>query len=124
MQRNRIQHYTQAALLALAITLAISPAGKVVTSAIVNQAHAGELDLSDAQNAKLARHKAKERVSKNEAQKDYSVGAEDTGSGELNEEECGTVDIGNVVNEKGFGGPKQIDVIVTGDIINANNDCN
>ncbi len=105
-------------------TLAIAAALIMATSQqlVVETAQAGEIELSDAQNAKLARHKARERVSKNEANKGYEIGDnEDSSSAE--EEDCGTVDIGNVINNKGFGGPKKIDVIITGDIINANNDC-
>lgn len=109
--------------LAMAVLLAAALVTGIPVESIVSNARAGELELSDAQNAKLARHKAKERVSKNEAQKDYSIGSEDDNE-TSDDEECGTVDIGNVVNNKGFGGPKQIDVIITGDIINANNKCN
>jgi len=121
MKRNHRK--SPALLLAFSLALAAMLTLGTTDDALIGSALAGELDLSDAQNAKLSRHKAKERVSKNEAQKDYSVGR-DENSDELEDEECGTVDIGNVVNNKGFGGPKQIDVIITGDIINANNDCN
>ncbi len=84
---------------------------------------AGEIELTDIQNAKLARHKARERVMKNEKQEDYLP--EGTPRNEQEDDaDCGTVDIGNVVNNAGFGGPREIDVIITGDIINANNKCN
>ena len=117
MQKQNIKIFILSTLLAAALVIGL-PTGGVISAAL-----AGELDLSDAQNAKLAKHKARERVSKNEAQKDYSIGTEDDNE-TSDDDECGTVDIGNVVNNKGFGGPKQIDVIITGDIINANNKCN
>jgi len=107
---------TAATVLALSV-LMITP-----EVSLVSTANAGELDLSDAQSAKLARHKAKQRVEKNETQEDYSPGRKDLS--EAQEADCGTVDIGNVFSDKGFGGPKKIDVIITGDVINANNDCN
>jgi len=108
---------TAKTLLLLAAALVLVP-----QEALITAAQGGELELSDAQNAKLARHRAKERVSKNEAQESYEVGQDDS-EDDLDDGDCGTVDIGNVVNNKGFGGPKKIDVIITGDIINANNDC-
>ncbi len=87
------------------------------------KAIAGDLELDDAQNAKLSRYKVKERVMKNEKQEDYVKDEEDSDDVTLNDLQCGSVNIGNVVNPKGFGGPKEIDVIITGDVINANNKC-
>ena len=109
-------------LLTIALMLTASVVTLAPTTHLVSPVFAGELDLSDAQNAKLARHKVRERVDKNAKGDDY---ADDLGGNNetSDDEECGTVDIGNVVNKKGFGGPKKIDVIITGDIINANNDC-
>ena len=106
-------------------TLAIAAMATVAAGGwfSVTPAHAGEIELTDIQNAKLARHRARERVMKNEKQEDY-IDDDTPGPSDLNDGDCGTVDIGNVVNNKGFGGPKEIDVIITGDIINANNDCN
>ena len=107
--------------LALATALALVAAMAAPETGSV--AMAGELELTDLQNAKLARHRAKERVMKNEKQEDYLP--EGTPSNQQEEDgDCGTVDIGNVVNNAGFGGPREIDVIITGDIINANNKCN
>lgn len=108
-------------LVVIAMGLLFAALVLVSPEAVTTTAHAGELDLSDAQNAKLARHKVRQRVDKNKAQKDYSVGGDD--EEQSDSEDCGTVDIGNVVNQGGFGGPKKIDVIITGDIINANNKC-
>jgi len=106
-------------------TLAIAAALVMATSQelVIESVQAGEIELTDAQNAKLSRHKARERVSKNEANKSYEIGDNDDDNSSAEDEDCGTVDIGNVINNKGFGGPKKIDVIITGDIINANNDC-
>jgi len=116
MQYKKITSFNTTLAIAAALILVTSPA------LVVESVHAGEIELTDMQNAKLSRHKAKERVSRNEANKGYEIGDNDDSSS-AEEEDCGTVDIGNVVNNKGFGGPKQIDVIITGDIINANNDC-
>ncbi len=106
-------------ILAIVATFTVATADGI----LVAPAHAGEIELTDIQNAKLARHRARERVMKNEKQEDY-IEDDTPGPSDLNDGDCGTVDIGNVVNNKGFGGPKEIDVIITGDIINANNDCN
>lgn len=112
--------YFRHTLMALALTVALaSISGDWL---LIAPASAGEIELTDIQNAKLARHRARERVMKNEKQEDY-IDDGTPGPSELNDGDCGTVDIGNVINDKGFGGPKEIDVIITGDIINANNDC-
>ena len=108
-------------------TLTFASAFMLVATMVIpgdgNVAMAGEIELTDLQNAKLARHRAKERVMKNEKQEDYLP--EGTPNNQQDEDgDCGTVDIGNVVNNAGFGGPREIDVIITGDIINANNKCN
>ncbi len=87
-------------------------------------AYAGELDFDDAQNAKVSRFKAKGRVLQNELM-DKSIPDDvegDVSSG-FEEEKCGVVDIGNVTNDKPFGTPQQVDVIITGDVINAGNNC-
>jgi predicted nicotinamide N-methyase len=116
---NKITMQVQTKLLAAVIVLLIAG----VEGSLVLPAKAGEIELNDIQNAKLARHKARERVMKNEKQEDY-LDDSTPGPSAQDDEDCGTVDIGNVINNKGFGGPKAIDVIITGDIINANNDCN
>ncbi len=100
---------------------AFTLAGAPIT---VTPAVAGELELTDAQNAKLARHRAKERVLKNEKQENYLPEGTPDNNSDDGDDDCGSVDIGNVVNNAGFGGPREIDVIITGDIINANNKCN
>ncbi|MBX2868103.1 MAG: hypothetical protein KTR18_05485 [Acidiferrobacterales bacterium] len=115
MKLNKPLSITAASIFALSV-LMVAPEGSVITNS-----YAGDLNLTDAQNAKLARHKVKQRVEKNDRQEDYSPGDKELNNAE--NEDCGTVDIGNVFNDKGFGGPKKIDVIITGDIINANNDC-
>ena len=83
---------------------------------------AGELDLPDQQNAKMARLKAEGRVLKNKDQKDY-IDTDDTGNPGQLEAECGAVNIGNVVSKRGFGVPREINVIIDGDVINSNNNC-
>ncbi|MGI9316107.1 MAG: hypothetical protein ACR2QW_02145 [bacterium] len=117
MQKFYFKHSLR--VLAIVAVALIVTAGEIQ---MIAPAEAGELELTDIQNAKLARHRARERVMKNEKQEDYLE--DDTpGPSDLDNGDCGTIDIGNVVNNKGFGGPKEIDVIITGDIINANNDC-
>lgn len=36
---------------------------------------------------------------------------------------CGTIDIGNVTMSPFGGGPRQVNVLIKGDVINANNKC-
>lgn len=78
---------------------------------------AGEEELNDLSNAKLAHHRAKQRMldgrkSSEERERDGSQGGS-----------CGSLNVGNVSNQRGAKGPREVTVIVTGDIINANNNC-
>ena len=82
-------------------------------------AFAGEDGLDDLQNAKLARVKAKYRVEEVRDAADGIMGNEGGGD----DEDCGSVNIGNVHNNSPFGGTKENTVIVIGDIINAYNKC-
>ena len=84
----------------------------------------GDIELSDQQNAKLARHKAKERVRKNERLSSYVENENKTASDKNDQDECGTIDIGNITNDSILGSIRSIDLIITGDVINANNHCN
>ena len=86
---------------------------------------AGELDLDDAQNVKLSRFKARETVATNKKPQNYYAETEDEEyEGPEDNSNCGAVDIGNVEQPKpGFGGPKTVDIIITGDIINTGNKC-
>lgn len=87
--------------------------------------HAGELDFNDEQNAKVSRFKAKGRVLKNKLGGNEIVEnvEADIESGLEDESKCGVVDIGNVTDSKPFGAPRQVDIIITGDVINAGNKC-
>lgn len=90
----------------------------------LTSAHAGNLEMTDEQNAKVSRFKAQERLSKNDLLADgFSEEDEDDFSA-FDDDKCGVVDIGNVTGNKGFGAPQKIDVIITGDVINTGNNCN
>lgn len=78
---------------------------------------AGEEYLEDDNNAKLARIKAKQRV-----WEAMDGGDEGSGSG-AGGGECGSLNIGNVQNNGVGGRPREVIVVVTGDVINANNNC-
>ena len=86
---------------------------------------AGELDLTDEQNSKVSRFKAKARVVRNKEIYNYypETEDEDTEGSPIEDADCGTVDIGNVSDSRPYSIPKQIDVIITGDVINTGNDC-
>lgn len=88
-------------------------------------AYAGELEFNDEQNAKVSRFKAKGRVLKNKLGGNEIVEnvEADIESGFEDESKCGVVDIGNVTDSKPFGAPRQVDIIITGDVINAGNKC-
>ena len=87
--------------------------------------YAGELDFPDEQNAKVSRFKAKGRVLKNELMGQTIPDDEDVEDNIFSglDEQCGVIDIGNVSNNKPFGQPQKVDVIITGDVINAGNNC-
>jgi hypothetical protein len=86
----------------------------VVSSTI---SYAGEEDLNDLQNAKVAHMMAKQRML--EAQ----MSDEDREKASSNKGSCGSVNVGNVSNQRGARGPKEVIVVVKGDVINANNKC-
>ena len=92
-------------------------------SSSINLSSAGNLDMTDEQNVKLARNKAMLRSLKHKDSSDY-IGAsiEERIRRGFDKMGCGSVDIGNVLDH-GIGGPREIDIIITGDIINANNRC-
>ncbi|MGH1426370.1 MAG: hypothetical protein ACRBEE_00355 [Arenicella sp.] len=86
---------------------------------------AGEIDLSDEVNLKLARIKAKTRQQIHKKKEDY-IAADDKKDKmfDKNNSDCGAVDIGNVSNSKKQSyGVKKIDVVIVGDIINTGNKC-
>ena len=70
--------------------------------------------LEDLTRAKVAKQRAKQNTQK----RDVANDSNEAGSG------CGNVDIGNAQKGRpGFPGPKEIIVVVKGDIINTNNKC-
>ena len=77
---------------------------------------AGDVDYPDRINAKLARNKAAERLRQSSEDDVYKRGGGDSS-------QCGSTNVGNVTNERGARGPRDLTVIVTGDIINTNNKC-
>jgi hypothetical protein len=48
---------------------------------------------------------------------------EDKDGEQSNNADCGSLSIGNVVQNSRIGGAREVNVIVTGDVINAFNDC-
>lgn len=80
--------------------------------------YAGSVYIKDGTNAKLARIKAKQRGRQAQSQNSQPGSENPTDKGG-----CGSIDIGNVTNERGSRGTREITVIITGDVINANNNC-
>ena len=70
--------------------------------------------IKDETNAKIARIKAKGRTGGHQRSQSGTPSDSD---------KCGSIEIGNAVNQRGSQGTKEITVVVTGDVINANNDC-
>lgn len=74
---------------------------------------AGEEGLSDLQNAKVAHQLAKQRMlesRKTKEEREQDAARED--------QSCGSIDIGNVRNERGARAPREIITVVKGDVIN------
>lgn len=85
----------------------------------VLQAHAVETEVSDMDDmlrAKVAKHKAKQNSLK------QSVNAS-SAEAQNESDSCGGVDIGNSIGNKPGKTPKEIVVVITGDVVNANNKC-
>lgn len=78
-----------------------------------------EEDWDALTNAKLARSKAKMR------QKLSIESADDPSTSRRGDVKgsCGGVNIGNSTTERGGRGPKEVTILISGDIINANNKC-
>lgn len=74
---------------------------------------AGEDGLTDLQNAKVAHQLAKQRML--DARKTKEEREDDRDS---EDKSCGSIDIGNVRNERGAGAPREIITVVRGDVIN------
>lgn len=79
---------------------------------------AGVQGLEDEDNAKLARHKAqmKQASTKKAGNKNGAGGGNDS-------DKCGSLEVGNVSNNKPGRPVREVTVIVDGPIINANNNC-
>jgi hypothetical protein len=89
----------------------------LVAAALAAPAWAGEIDLPNEANAKLARIKAKMRAAEMDRKREGGPrGATAAGAS------CGAVAIGNTATGGGRA-PREVTVVVTGDVINANNDC-
>jgi archaellum component FlaF (FlaF/FlaG flagellin family) len=76
---------------------------------------AGEDGVNTVNRAKVARIKAKQRAL---ARKNGT-----SGSAANSADGCGNINIGNVVNEKGSTGAREITVVIDGDVISTNNNC-
>lgn len=78
-----------------------------------------ELDMDEGLEDLTRAKVAKQRAKQNTQRRDVTTGdSNEAGSG------CGNVDIGNAQGGRpGFSGPKEIIVVVKGDIINTNNKC-
>lgn len=100
------------------ITKATTLVALVVWGLAAEVGIAGEEELDDMDNAKLAHHRAKQRMldSRKSSEERDRDSRQNSGS-------CGSLNIGNVSNQRGARGPKEVTVIVTGDVINANNNC-
>ena len=96
------------AVLALAVSLFIVP--------LTWAADAEPMDLEPEDLAKLAKEKARGTAARGammEAVKKIN-----------NSDDCGNIEIGNVDTGKKIGfGPRDVTVVITGDVINANNKC-
>jgi hypothetical protein len=93
----------------------------VVVGSAHAQASAEPLDIDPAILSKLA----KERAKTNTVAKRSATANKSSGNGpDQNDADCGAVAIGNVTTGSRIGfQPQEVTVIVTGDVINANNRC-
>ena len=73
---------------------------------------AGEENLTDLQNAKVAYEIAKQRMLSSQKTK------EEREADRENDQSCGSIDIGNVRNQRGARAPREIVTVVRGDVIN------
>jgi hypothetical protein len=84
-------------------------------------ANAEPMDMDASLLSKLALERAKNR---GQAAADARAGAATASDGLRNPADCGNVNIGNVITggKPGFQ-PRDVTVVITGDVINANNKC-
>lgn len=76
--------------------------------------------LEDDDGAKMARLKAKQRYFDAKSDRDDD---DENRRDKRSSAACGSLNLGNVVNQRGARGPREVNIIVTGDVINANNRC-
>ena len=108
-------------LIVKSISLSVLIPFMVQTSVLPTPAMAGELELDDRLNAKLARHKARSTIAENTKVKEPDS---EQGGGFNDEDECSSLDIGTIDEPKpGFATNKPQDIIITSDIINIDNKC-
>jgi hypothetical protein len=108
---------TSLPLLLLAVVTAVAIiAASLLTIGTAQAATAEPLEFEPQVLAKLAKEKAK--ATSQSAQDAALNGQRKAGA------DCGAVNIGNVIggNRVGFG-PTEVNVIITGDVINVNNKC-
>lgn len=96
--------FTAMLVSACVIGLQVSPVGAVET----------DVDMEDLTRAKVAKARAKQSL----RQSNKGDASEDA-----NSEGCGNVDIGNFSNVRPGQAPKEIIVVVEGDVINSGNRC-
>jgi hypothetical protein len=88
----------------------------VVGSLAISQfACAAGLGLNAESRAKIAKARTKRAIAAQNGQSQSESGREESA--------CGSLDIGNVFAGKPGQIPREVTVIVTGDVINANNEC-
>lgn len=105
----------------LTASLAVTLIALCCVSASAFSATAEPLNVDADMLARLAKEKARRHSAY--IPRGQSAADAVNGDGE-NSAACGNVDIGNFVsNGRGSRAPREINVIITGDVINANNNC-
>jgi len=92
---------------------------------VVSPGHAGELELSDDINLKIARIKSKSRQMSHTDPRDY-IESDDKRDDmyDENNSDCGSLGIGNVeTSSRPTFGPVKNETIIIGDVINTGNRC-
>ncbi len=113
-----MQPTTKSWILALALSLT------VVAGAGSNYAYAANAETDDIDEgviAKMARHRSKPFFQKDGSGGDEGSSFRRSTSSSIGE--CGSLNVGNVVTTKRTGNPREVNVYVRGDVINANNRC-
>ena len=83
------------------------------------------LDIDDRLAARIAKMKIKNKANGQSANGyTSSPGGQIGYVGEGRQTECGAVDIGNVNTNGRGGGPREVTVVITGDVVNTGNKCN